>query len=58
MMEIKEEMKAVSNTNNAIEKLTSPMNKSEYVERVITLLISFLRISLMIFLEIKLIKGS
>ena len=58
MMEIKEEMEAVSNTNNAIEKLTSPMNKSEYVERVITLLISFLRISLMIFLEIKLIKGS
>ena len=58
MMEIKEEMKAVSNTNNAIEKLTSPMNNSEYVERVITLLISFLRISLMIFLEIKLIKGS
>ena len=58
MMEIKEEMEAVSNTNNAIEKLTSPMNNSEYVERVITLLISFLRISLMIFLEIKLIKGS
>lgn len=58
MMEIKEEMEAVSNTNNAIEKPTSPMNKSEYVERVITLLISFLRISLMIFLEIKLIKGS